>query len=173
MLDLSRSRAVLMATATYSDPFYPPVPAAAHSLAAMRRVLVAPELCGWPDDGGHIRELYDLARPDLVMRALRSAMADVTDVLLLYVVGHGVLHARGSVYLALPETEHDGLNGSAVPFEWVRELLLDHPARLKILILDCCYSGQVIEALSARDGAAIADGTAIQGVHTLDRKSVV
>ena len=42
-----------------------------------------------------------------------------------------------------------------------------HPARARLVILDCCFSGQAIEALSGEGDPGLADITHVGGVYTL------
>ena len=45
--------------------------------------------------------------------------------------------------------------------------VLRQPARTRIVILDCCFAGQAIEALAGDDGPGLADITHVRGVYTL------
>jgi Trk K+ transport system NAD-binding subunit len=161
LVDYARSRAILIGTATYQDTRFLPLPAAANSLAGLRQVLADPRLCGWPT--GRITVVEDPAdMPRLVMN-LRQLAHGTEEVLLLYFVGHGVILPRGRLGLVLADTDADHPDITSLGYQWIRGAFLDSPARLKIAVLDCCYSGRAIEALSME----IADETDTHGVYTL------
>jgi WD40 repeat protein len=160
--DYSGSRAVLIGTATYRDPEFPPLPAAANSLAGMRQILTDQDLCGWPHE--KVTVVSDPTDVPRLVQTLRRLARDVTGVLLVYFVGHGVILRRGRLCLVLADTDAEDPDITGLEYEHVREALLDSPARLKVVILDCCYSGRAIEALS--DGG-VASSTDIRGVYTL------
>jgi uncharacterized membrane protein HdeD (DUF308 family) len=161
--DYSRSRAILIGTSNYQDPQFPPLPAVANSLRGLREVLTDPGLCGWPAERTTVlKNPPDVRR---LMQNLRRLAQDTEDVLLVYFVGHGTILRRGQLCLVLTDTEADDSDITGLEFERVREALLDSPARTKIVILDCCYSGRAIEALSGT--AAVADSTDTHGVYTL------
>jgi hypothetical protein len=53
---------------------------------------------------------------------------------------------------------------TGLPFPWIKDALRESPARIKIVILDCCYAGQAIESLASDD---IADLVYVNGAYTL------
>lgn len=163
MTDFSRSRAILIGTAGYRDAAFPPLPAAANSLAGMRSVLTDPSLCGWPEDRVSVES--DPSDWRRLVQRMRGLAREAEDVLLLYLVGHGVMLPHGELSLALADTEADDPDLTGLEYRRVRDLLRDSPAATKIVILDCCYSGRAIEALSPLD--AVADTTDVRGVYTL------
>jgi hypothetical protein len=63
------------------------------------------------------------------------------DLLLLYFSGHGVLDLRGHLYLAVINTEHDLLSGTALPARFIRDEMAYSVAKNQVVILDCCHSG--------------------------------
>ena len=161
--DCPRSRAVLIGTATYRDSTFPPVPAAANSLNGMRQILTDPGLCGWPHD--RVTVIEDPADMRRLVQTLRRMAKETADVLLVYFAGHGVIVPRGELCLVLTDTDSGDPDITGLPYHHVREALLDSPARLKVSVLDCCYSGRAIEALSG--AIQIASTTDVQGVYTV------
>ncbi len=146
--DTSRSRAVLIGTSDFrqTDQF-PPLPAVRNNLVDLVSVLTAADtgILGW-------EQCVVIDTPDSVssfMERLRKEVHRAEDLLIVYYAGHGVRHdTRDELYLTVRHTDRDGLAGSAVPFGFVREVLADSPARVKLLILDCCYSGTALGAMS-------------------------
>jgi glutamate transport system substrate-binding protein len=160
--DYSLSRAILIGTANYGDPGFTPLPAAANSLNAMRQLLATPELCGWPKE--RITVLENPTDAPRLLQNIRRLTRETDEVLLVYFVGHGVLQRRAQLSLVLADTDSDDSDLTGLDYQRIREILLDSIARVKIVILDCCYSGRAIEALSDE---GIANSTETHGVYTL------
>ena len=89
-----------------------------------------------------------------------------TDTLLVYFSGHGVLKEDLTLHLALPGTDESDLRWTSIPFEAIREILEESPCPNKILILDCCNSGRVLDTLMGTRTKP-ADTLAIRGTYIL------
>ena len=101
-------------------------------------------------------------RTAITTRALESALINlfkpegkyVPQTALFYFSGHGFQRNAGirEGYLATsdtnPETGHFGLS-----LFWLRRLLQESPIRQRIVILDCCHSGEILNFLEADPGA--------------------
>jgi hypothetical protein len=135
-------RALLIATAAYSDP----------GLAQL------------PAPGGDVRELADALHGagdfhvvQLVNRPaieLRDAIewffggARRNDLLLLYVSGHAVIARDRRLYLATVDTMLDHLRATAVEEGFINAVIDRSRARSIVLILDCVHSGAVARGLT-------------------------
>jgi hypothetical protein len=75
----------------------------------------------------------------LVKEALRHLLS--TDVLVLYVTGHGVRGKSNSHYLLLPETDEAHILATAVPTGRLVAELLDSDADHVLVLVDSCYAG--------------------------------
>ncbi|MGD0558709.1 MAG: caspase family protein [Streptosporangiaceae bacterium] len=150
MRDYSRSRAVLLGAWDYSD--LESVPAACHSLKRMEALLTGP-LCGWPVTRVEVVANAD-RRGELPDRLMRL-FGDVSDVALFYFVGHGQLY-DDELCLALAESPGKGSRRktTGLPFSDVRNALRESDAKTKIVILDCCFSGQATRSGHGLDAAA-------------------
>lgn len=159
------SRAVLIGVSAYEYAEFPSIRAARNSLEAMQSLLTDPTLCGWP------AELVTVIANPVSATALADRIADLaeatTGVLLLYYVGHGALSARGELCLTATATRPNRPKITGLPWETVAEVLRSCPARTRLVILDCCFAGQAIEALGADSGEDLADITHVDGVYTL------
>jgi uncharacterized caspase-like protein len=58
-------------------------------------------------------------------------------------LGHGVPESDGPC-LTLADTQMEYPDATGLEYRHVRRALLDSPARVKIVILDCCYAGRAI-----------------------------
>jgi caspase domain-containing protein len=161
----AESCALLVGVSAYEDPEFPPIRAARNSLNAMRSLLSDPALCAWPPE-----KITVIANP-LSAADLATSIADLaagtTGVLLLYYVGHGLLSARGELCLTVTSTRPDRPKISGLPWDTVADVLRSCPAHTRLAILDCCFAGQAIEALTGDGNAALADIAHVEGVYTL------
>jgi len=159
------SRAVLIGVSVYEYAEFPPIRAARNSLQAMQSLLADPALCGWRP------ELITVIANPISAADLADRIADLaettTGVLLLYYVGHGVLSTRGELCLTVTSTRPNRPKITGLPWETLADVLRSCPARTRLVILDCCFSGQAIEALSADGDLSMADITHVGGVYTL------
>jgi ABC-type phosphate transport system substrate-binding protein len=145
--DYPRSQAVLIGTAVYRDRRFRQLPAARNSLNAVREVLVDERLCGWP--GERVAVLLDHKHRTRLITDLRRWARETTDVLIVYFAGHGIITPQGELCLALTDTALDDPDVTGLEYRFIRSALIDSPARVKVVILDCCYSGRAIQALSS------------------------
>ncbi|HEY1179742.1 MAG TPA: caspase family protein [Phytomonospora sp.] len=80
-----------------------------------------------------------------------EAAESATDTLLVYFAGHGFVESDGDLYLGLKATELPRRKHSALPYDRLRDLVRDSPARNRVVVLDCCYAGRAVGML-AEDG---------------------
>ncbi|MER5596436.1 caspase family protein [Streptomyces sp. NPDC002265] len=170
LYDYARSRAVLVGVWDYEH--LPPVASATrNSLDRMTDLLQGP-LCGWPRSSGSPADRLQVVRnprrrnnlPDDLMRWFE----DATDLALFYFVGHGRLYGD-ELCLALAESP---LSGSAqkttgLRFSDIREALEESQAVTKVVILDCCFSGQATLPRHTLSAPAITELTHCSGTITL------
>ncbi|MFD5568936.1 caspase family protein [Streptomyces cadmiisoli] len=149
--DPRRSRAILVGTSAYDSSDLKPLLAVRNNLEALQELLTS-------DDGGFLpgrcTVVQDASDPRGVCRQIREAALDAPDTLLVYFSGHGILnHDYTELHLALTGTDQSDLRWTSVPFGAIREIFETAACRNKILILDCCQSGWVLDAMmSAGDG---------------------
>jgi hypothetical protein len=159
------SCAVLIGVSAYEYAEFPPIRAARNSLQEMCSLLSDPALCAWPAE-----RIAMIANP-ISAAGLATDIADLakstTGVLLLYYVGHGLLSARGELCLTVTSTHPDRPEISGLPWDILADVLRDCPASARLAILDCCFAGQAIEALSGDGDPGLADIAHVEGVYTL------
>lgn len=161
--DKATSRAVLIGVADYS------VGGAAADLPEARRNVETLHRLLSDDEHGvfaaeHCRQLVDLPAdtgPAQMLRAVGEASAQAEDLLLVYYAGHGHIEridGRDELYLIQTATPHDLPQLTSIPFTNLHQQLKRARARVRILILDCCYSGEAARrTLAEQDPARAAD----------------
>jgi len=159
------SRAVLIGVSAYEYAEFPPIRAARNSLEAMHSLLSDPALCAWPQEW-----ITVIANP-ISGSELAASIADLAEVttgaLLVYYVGHGVLSTGGELCLTVTATRPDRPKISGLPWDTVADVLRGCPASMRVAILDCCFAGRAVEALTRDSDAGLADITHVDGVYTL------
>lgn len=97
---------------------------------------------------------------------LEKAASQAEELLFVHYAGHGLLDARGRLFLAVPDTRLALVRWTALPFRDVRDVLLDAPAHRRLLVLDCRFNERAVAALDD-PRSALAEQLAIRGVPTL------
>lgn len=141
--DPARSSAVLVGVSKYHH--LEDLPSVQNNLEALRAHLTDPERWGLPPENCSV--LHQPASVDDVVDSLQREAEKVSDTLLFYFAGHGLIddHNEEELYLALPHAARDRAHRTAVPYSWLRrEVLKAEGAKRKIVILDCCYSGRAL-----------------------------
>jgi hypothetical protein len=155
--DPARSRVALIGTSRFTDPGLPDLPAVRNNLDGL-----AASLRGT----GRCRVVADPDSPVALIDPIHDAATEAEDTLIVYYAGHGLVHPRTlglllAVVGSTPERTH-----TAVPYDQVRECLLDSPAARKVVILDCCYSGRALGGM-ADPTTAVANEATVEGTYLL------
>jgi WD40 repeat protein len=166
-MPFERAQVVLVGTGAYlPGSRLPDVPAIAPTLADLSRALV--QRCGLRHD--RVRMVLDPRSLVEMGEAVTVATEAATPggPLLFYYAGHGLLSQRGELYLSAAGTDGrpNRLEHTALSYAAVRRRLLDCAARPLIVILDCCFSGRALEALTGGEDE-IADLAAVDGAFVL------
>lgn len=168
LADPARSRALLIGTAVYEDSALPALDAVTNNVTDLAEVLTSPWSLGLPP--GHCTVLHDPGAVMDVGEQLERAAEQAEDLLLVYFAGHGLVDERGELHLGLRTTRSGRLKWSGLPFAHIRECIAGSPARNRVLILDCCFSGRAIEAMG--DPVSLASAQVeIVGTYTLTSTS--
>ena len=159
--DATESRAVLIGTSLYE--FMPNLPAVANNVMALREVLCDQDIWGLPPQ--HCEVVSEPVDATEMLDSVHKMAHAATDTLILYFAGHGFLDQRGKLHLSLRGSDEQR-SYTGVPFENVRDLLLDSRASRRIVILDCCYSGRVLGVMSG-ETSAVVDEASVEGTYIL------
>jgi trehalose 6-phosphate synthase len=145
--DAAQSRAVLIGTSSYDDDELPDLDSVRANLTDLEERLADERF-------GAFRQIQTVLDPSSIGK-LGSVLAKearaAEDTFLVYYAGHGLVDEDGELYLALTTTESDVVYSSAMPFTHIRRAVRNSPAQNRVAILDCCYSGRAIQAMSDPD----------------------
>lgn len=162
--DPLQSRAVLIGASRFTESDdLPTLPSIRSNLEGLQFELT--NLNTGTISGEHCTVLSNPTATVDVGNALAQS-AEATDVLFVYYSGHGLVDERGKLYLALSSTNPKRLRWTALPFDTLREELASSPASIRILVLDCCFSGRAVEAMSD-NRSVIAGQIDIAGTYTM------
>ncbi|QNT92337.1 Tetratricopeptide repeat protein [Streptomyces griseofuscus] len=165
--DPARSRAVLVGTAEYTeDALLPGVPAVRNNVRDLQRLLTEGRPGAFSTES--TRTVIDAATPRDLGLPLLEAARQAEDVFLVYYAGHGLIgHERRELYLGLSKSVSEAPSFTAFPFQGIREAFLATPARNRVLILDCCFSGRAITGGLSGTYEPLIDQMEITGTYTL------
>lgn len=158
------SRAILIGSSTFVDVDLPELPRVLHGIADFAGILTAPEGTGLRRE--NCLQVLNESSLAIVGEHLEAFATSASDVLIVYYAGHGVLDPQGELYLALTDTRIGRLAWTAIPVARIRRIMAESPARTRVLMLDCCFSGRAIETMSDLQSAVTAE-LKFDGAYTL------
>ncbi|MEV7593035.1 AAA domain-containing protein [Streptomyces sp. NPDC089922] len=143
--------AMLIGVSTYDSDRYHDLPPVRADLHYMRAVLESTEI-GMYNDCAMVAEPTRAEMLYAVEQFLEERQSSETA--LLYFSGHGQFcEADGQLYFLTRDADPDDLPGTAVPAEFLERMLQSCRASSKLVLLDCCSSGSVVQGWTAKGGA--------------------
>ncbi|GAA1911057.1 hypothetical protein GCM10009716_21200 [Streptomyces sodiiphilus] len=143
--------ALLVGVSTYDSDTYRDLPAVRADLHYMRAVLENTEI-------GMYNECAVAAEPTRteMLHAVEAFLEarQPSETALLYFSGHGeYCEQDGQLYFLTRDTDPADLPGTAVPAEFLERMLQSCRAASKLVLLDCCSSGSVVQGWTAKGPA--------------------
>ncbi len=147
--------AMLIGVSTYNSDLYHDLPPVRADLHYMRAVLESTEI-GMYNDCAMVAEPTRAEMLHAVEQFLEERQSSETA--LLYFSGHGqYCEADGQLYFLTRDADPDDLPGTAVPAEFLERMLQSCRAASKLVLLDCCSSGSVVQGWTAKGGTGTGD----------------
>ncbi|MEU1372427.1 AAA domain-containing protein [Streptomyces triculaminicus] len=142
--------AMLIGVSTYDSDAYHDLPPVRADLHYMQAVLESTEI-------GMYNDCAMVAEPTRaeMLHAIESFLEErqPSETALLYFSGHGEFcEADNQLYFLTRDTDPEDLPGTAVPAEFLERMLQSCRASSKIVLLDCCSSGSVVQGWTAKGG---------------------
>ena len=128
------------------DPDIADLPAIANNLLDLPAELTDPT--GAAFDPEHVKVVVNPKTEAEVMLPLVNMAIRTPDLLLVYYAGHGLLGENGQLHLALTDTLREGVDYTALPAEQLVRAVAKSIATTRILIVDCCFSGRILDTLA-------------------------
>ncbi|MEU3314399.1 AAA domain-containing protein [Streptomyces sp. NPDC006662] len=143
--------AMLIGVSTYDSDRYHDLPPVRADLHYMQAVLESTEI-GMYNDCAMVPEPTRAEMLHAIEEFLEARQPSETA--LLYFSGHGEFcEADGQLYFLTRDADPDDLPGTAVPAEFLERMLQSCRASSKVVLLDCCSSGSVVQGWTAKGGA--------------------
>ncbi len=158
---MSGKLALIIGNSEYQDPQLARLVAPEADVEQLAVILKDPEIGGFDEINKVVNELSSTIRREIA-RFFKDRKPD--DLLLLYFSGHGVRDDQGDLYLAVNDTEHDLLAGTAIPAAFITGEMDRSRSRRQVLILDCCHSGAFAQGAKGVLGESVGTATAFQGI---------
>ncbi|MBD2528352.1 caspase family protein [Nostoc flagelliforme FACHB-838] len=157
--------ALLIGVSDY-EPGLNPLPASVRDMEAIAKVLQHPEMGAFAE-----ADIQKLENPDpqKMQEAIETLFSDrrKEDLILLYFSGHGIKDESGKLYLATRLTRKNSqgrlVKATAVPANFIHNIMSDSRSKRQVVILDCCFSGAFAEGLSAKDDGSVDIHTQLGG----------
>jgi branched-chain amino acid transport system substrate-binding protein len=139
--------ALLIGVSEYSEGLRP-ISSAILDVEAMRRVLEHPDM-------GAFDQVTVLPNPDKgsMEKAVEVLFADrqKDDLVLLYFTGHGLKDQKARFFLSTRDTGRDQKGNfslaTALAATKLQEYITDSHSKRQIIILDCCFSGALVQGM--------------------------
>ncbi|GDY56751.1 hypothetical protein SVIO_073740 [Streptomyces violaceusniger] len=164
--DPATSRAVLIGVHAFEH--LDDLPTVENNINRLYDALTDPELWGLPKE--HCRKILQPHLAQQVIEEIGQAADEAKDTLFVYYAGHGLLDTQATdasdrLCLALPAADGDARLHWALRYKEVRrKVQRPRLARRKVVVLDCCYSGQAAVAMGPSD---LHDEAEIEGAYVL------
>jgi hypothetical protein len=148
------SRLVIVGPSDFEHTTLENLPAVARCADRLRDVLTnagaggfLPEHCLLSDGGMEPAELAG---------RIQLFASKAEDVLALWMIGHGLIDVDSrKLHFALKRTDPENLYYSALPFDAVKKTIRASTAAIKLLMLDCCFSGKAITDMALAGASEI------------------
>lgn len=143
--------AMLVGVSTYDSDAYHDLPPVRADLHYMRAVLQNTEI-GMYNDCEMVAEPTRAEMLHAIETFLNARQPSETA--LLYFSGHGEFcEDDNQLYFLTRDTDPDDLPGTAVPAEFLERMLQSCRASSKLVLLDCCSSGSVVQGWTSKGSA--------------------
>ncbi len=140
--------ALLIGVDTYGEGLQP-LPAASKDVAALREVLLNPQMGGFDEAKPLINQTQSEMAKE-IQRWFQNRQPE--DLVLLFFSGHGVKNKNLNLYFAATDTEKNLVESTATPAQFINDCIRGCKAKHQVLILDCCFSGAFGDLVPKDDG---------------------
>lgn len=165
-----KSWAVLIGISRYPRsegelPALPALPAVQANVADLESCLINPEIVGFPR--AHTISMVDIDQPSTLAERIAETAKKASDTLLVYYAGHGLIGTNRELRLATSHTRQSVLDFSSLSIESIKQAIRESPAKKKILILDCCFSGRAFDDIMSVERHLVQASLEVEGTYAL------
>jgi hypothetical protein len=151
-IDPEKTIVILVGSSEYPDDSesLPELPSVRNNIEDFSRLLKDPTIIGVPEK--NILVIQDQPNASGVATKIALKAKEATDTLIFYYAGHGVIgRDTTELHLAVRDTTDVAVDYNAIPISQIKKAIYNSPAKRKIMILDCCYSGRALDIMSSEE----------------------
>ncbi|MBD0712043.1 MULTISPECIES: caspase, EACC1-associated type [unclassified Streptomyces] len=141
-----RSRAVLIASGLFADQGFADLDSVARTAAEVEKRLTEPAVWGIDQGNSRVIEAHGWTSASLLNYVARESR-DAVDCFVLYFAGHGVKDKKTGKLLLPLHGSTPGIAGSMLEFGELLREVGKGPAKMKIVLVDCCHAGLALGEL--------------------------
>ena len=144
---LETSRLVIVGPSDYDHESLENLPAVANCSSQLHTILTDRETGGFLPQNCLVSD--GNLEPQRLADRIQKITSEAEDVLAFWLIGHGLLDIETRrLHFALKATNPEKLYYTALPFDLLRRAIIASPAVIKVLMLDCCFSGRAIAEMA-------------------------
>ncbi|WP_086847555.1 caspase family protein [Amycolatopsis kentuckyensis] len=155
LADPEGAKAILIGSAEYDDPALQDIVQARANVTDLADILTDPELGGFRP--ANVRTMVNPRHKDDAGLEIARWCRTATDTLVVYYVGHGLVDVDGELLLATSDTFEAEKEHHSLRVDLLRRAVRDSDAKVKIFIVDCCYSGRAFGKPMADETSGVLD----------------
>lgn len=144
----------------------PNIPAVCNNIEDLKNILINPNVIGLPEE--NVQTIVDKGDNATIKTTTYNIGQLAKNTLFVYFAGHGLISAYSKeLYLATSKTNFDAPDYSGIPVKDIHKAIHESPAKTKIFILDCCFSGRGIKGALAAESSILRSNINIQGTYAI------
>ena len=145
----------------------PPIPSVENNVRTLGKIFRRRDIIGLK--GSCVTEIVDPSSSTNLLIQLSKLSKQATDTFCVYYAGHGIKSPFVSgLFLATTETTLEECHLNGVEFNKIRQIVFDSPAAKKLLLFDCCYSGEVAtEEMGGAISNVLSSSLQIKGTYSI------
>ena len=144
--------ALIVANYEFEDSRLQKLTSPAKDAEALAKILQDPDIGNFNEIILQVNQSASVLRKEIIS-FFSKRMPD--DMLLFYYSGHGIMDSRGRLYLATKDTEMESPKATAIQSSYIGEEMDESRSNRQILIVDCCYSGALMQGAKSGVGTKI------------------
>lgn len=155
-MDVSMAKIALLIGISEYEPGLNSLPAALNDVRAMQQILESPDLGKFDE----VKALTNLGN-QVIQYEIETVFSGRSkdDLILFFFSGHGIKDENGRLHFAARNTRKNSKNelirSTAVPANFVHDVMNGSRAKRQVIILDCCFSGAFDPVLIPRDDSSV------------------
>jgi len=169
--DYSKTFVALIGSGTFErDPSISPIPNVKANLHGLKEVMTDTRYMGIPEE--NITTILDqpLTRTKELLEDAKNNARYHENVLIVYYAGHG-FHGPQTlqIHLTAADSKKDTIELNGLRLDYLRDLVQNSTAGLKILIIDSCHSGHIhhMGIMSTLNSQIISAFNKIEGIYMI------